>query len=106
LDRAGDGEARRTHVVDQLVEPVEARLRRVARSVAADDAEQATELGERISPGGFDALQGLARPFGLRVEHVVRGRCLDDHDADVVREYVVELSRDPRLFLSGGPSRL
>src|SRR5262249_56798883 len=72
----------------------------------ADGAEEATEICERRGHDGLDVRQGLARTLRLRVEDVTRGGGLDDHDADVVGEDVVKLARDPRLFLSGGPSRL
>src|SRR5204862_367575 len=45
----------------------------------------------------------LARSFGIRVEHLLAGRRLHHHHADVVGDYVVQLARDPGAFLDDRP---
>jgi hypothetical protein len=77
-----DRDPARPHARRQLVEPLQGRARlRGAALPLAEEAEQAAELDERA----------LQHPHG--------GVGLDDHDADRVRDHVVDLARDPRPLL-------
>ena len=100
LDAELDGKARLAELPDEGRHVVEPRLgrQRLVR-VAAEHAEQAAHLGERAAPALLDRLQHLARR-GVRVaEHAPLGAGLQDDHRDVVRDHVVQLTRDPRPFL-------
>jgi hypothetical protein len=99
LDRHDHVESCLAHLAHERVEPVEPRLGREVRTVAAHVSEQLAELGQGAASGRLDAAESLARTVGPRLEDVVRGRRLHDHHAQVVRDDVVQLARDARLFL-------
>ena len=44
----------------------------------------------------------LDDPFGRAFRDLLAGACLDDHDAERVRDHVVQLARDPGAFLLDG----
>ena len=83
-----------------------AALLRWAVLLPAQHPEQAPHLGQRLAPGGGDGGQGLlgpARVGGQRVGGAVR---LHHHDADVVRDHVVEFPGDPGPLRDGRDPRL
>ena len=68
---------------------------RVRRRRAAQQAEHAAELGDRLLPGVLDGAQRLPRAVRIAVEQVLGGAGLDHHDADAVGDDVVQLAGDP-----------
>ena len=71
--------------------------------LGADHAEQPAQLGQRRAPGRGHRRQRFARARRVGVEHVLTGRGLHDHHADVVGDHVVQLARDPGAFLGHCP---
>ena len=74
------------------------------------------ELGDGLLTGVLDGAQRLARGLRVAVEQVLGGAGLDHHDADAVRDDVVQLAGDPgalrgdgvpdpRLLVLGQPAR-
>ena len=59
---------------------------------SAEHAEQATHLVERLVAGPFDGRTRHGRQRGRILEHAPAATCLEDHDADRVRDHVVELT--------------
>ena len=62
---------------------------------AAQDAEQAAQLTERLAPGVLDGGDRCARALGIGRDGALGGGGLDEHDRDVVGDDVVQLARDP-----------
>jgi hypothetical protein len=58
------------------------------------DAQQPAHVVDRLAPGGLDGGQRLAHLRLLALEHPRRALGLHDHDADVVRDDVVQLAGD------------
>jgi hypothetical protein len=90
----GTGVARR---VDQVVQPVEARLRRalgLARDVLAQHSEQAPGLGQRLAGRHRDRLEAAARVGGQLGRGEPCGLALDGDHRQVVGHDVVQLARD------------
>jgi hypothetical protein len=100
VDVDGDVEARRAHGRDQLVEPREPRLRlsRALRLARAHHPEQQPQLSERLAAGRLDRLERFALPGLLVAEAAADAARLQHHDADAVRDDVVQLARDPRAL--------
>ena len=70
--------------------------------VGAQHAEQMAHLGHRLSPGRADLGKGLPGLFRRGVEDVPAAVGLRDHDAEVVRDHVVQLPSDPGPLVRGG----
>jgi hypothetical protein len=67
-------------------------------------AEQVTQFGHRIPPGGLDGSQRRRGIVGIRDQHLAGGASLDHHQADAVADNVVQLPGDPGpLGLDSGP---
>ncbi len=108
-------------LVEQFAEFANARLRGAYLAgplfLPAQHPEHAPHLGERLAPGGRDGGQGLLGPAWVGGQRVRGAVGLHHHDADVVRDHVVQFpgdpgplgdGRDPRLgvplpFQPGGP---
>ena len=96
--RRSTGRPARAHLVDQRLDVGETRLghhRLLLAVIAAQDAEQPADLGERLAAGRLDRFERRPCGLGLAVEHPAPRRGLDDHDADAVGDDVVQLARDP-----------
>ena len=99
LDLERDVETGRADLVDQAVEACEPRLRLVA-----GDPRCTTPSTRRRSASAARAALSIARigcagERWIELEDVVCGSCLNDDDAQRVRDDVVQLSADARLFL-------
>jgi hypothetical protein len=68
--RHGDGQTGRAHLSEQILECVQARLRREVRldHLPAQHSEQPANLGHARPASRLDAGQGLRGPVGIRVE--------------------------------------
>ena len=88
-------------VVQQRVEPVDARLGREleAVAVATHRPEEAAHLGKRCAAGPLDAPEGIPVLLEHLRELVPDGADLEHHHAHGVSDDVVELPRDPRTLL-------
>ena len=97
--------ARRVRVtsVSGLPSPAAAQLG--LGHVAAQDAEQAARLGERLPAGLLDGRIGPVPAPGPR-EQQPGGACLDGHDGDAVGDDVVQLAGDARPLCGDGRQRL
>ena len=105
LDLERDRQAGRAHLLDEAVEPPEARLRLVARRPRAE--RRAPGAGRRAPPGRPSRSPGSAHaPARLDFEDVVGGGGLHDDHAERMRDDVVQLARDPRLLLGRGAPRV
>jgi len=65
----------------------------------AQHPQQTPQLGERLTAGRLDRVEGLAGLVGVQGQHPPAAPRLDHHHADPVRDDVVQLTRDPRAFL-------
>ena len=101
LDPQLDRHARLAHLLDEVAEVAQARLRRERELVvgAPQHPEQPAHLGHRGAAGGLDRREHLARLRPLVAERPALGARLHDHDREVVRDDVVQLARDPRALL-------
>ena len=61
----------------------------------AQHADEAAHLDERLAACRVDRGQRLARRGLLALEHALGRLRLHDHDAEAVRDDVVQLARDP-----------
>ena len=97
LDRELDGQADAAHLLDQRVELCKAGLRpeRGLAVGAAQQAEHAPKLAERLAPRARDRDEGLARTVGIVLEQRLARLGLHHHRADAVRHDVVQLARQP-----------
>jgi hypothetical protein len=59
-----------------------------------------------LPAGLLDRPKGIARLVGVAVEYLLRGTGLHDHDADAVRNDVVQLSGDAGALVRGRLARL
>ena len=75
-------------------------------SACAQHADQASHLGQGLGPGRLDRVEGLERRPGIRLHRLAGTARLQDHDADGVRDRVVELARDPRSLIGHRGVRL
>jgi hypothetical protein len=97
LDRKLDGQPSRAHVREERLELGEAGLGRELRLglSPAEDPEEAAHLGERLPPRLLDREERAhGAPGRLGEQQTGRAR-LHDHDADRVRDDVVQVARDP-----------
>ena len=101
LDGQLDRQAGSLHLIDKGAELTEAGLGRERQRLVAtsEHADQASHLVERLLARPFDDLERVTGVSRLGVEHVPAAARLDDHDADRVRDDVVELARNPRPLL-------
>src|SRR5437588_1521155 len=108
LDAELDGKPGLARARDELVDVVEARLRRERRRLLGppENADEAAHLRERLAPGLLHDEQGLALPLLLGKEEAPRSGGLHGHDADAVADHVVELARDPRALLGDRHARV
>ena len=95
-------------LLQQLAELADARQRDHAGTavIAAQHAEHAAHLGQRLPPGAGDVAQRLPGPFRRAVQGVGRPVGLHDHHADVVRDHVVQFAGDPGPLGRRGDLRL
>ena len=84
----------------------QAGLRAHALIVGAQHLEHAAHLGQGGSAGRFDRLQRPLRGRGILVDDSPGAGGLDDHDADVVGDHVVQLPGDAGSLLGHGLGRL
>src|SRR5262249_8513765 len=100
-----DLEAGRPHLLEQRLQPAEGWLRHECRLLAAR-TQDVTELRERSPGSAADAAHRALRVGWVGGEDLVRRSRLDDDHAQVVRDHVVHLARDPRLLLGRGAMRV
>ena len=97
-------------LVQQLAQLADARLRcppgAAALLLSAQHAEQPAHLGEGLAAGGGDGGQRLPGPVRVGAERIRGAVGLHHHDADVVRDHVVQLAGDPGPLGRGGDLRL
>ena len=72
----------------------------------AQDPEQAAHLRQGLTAGAADLGQGLARLRGCGIKSVGAPVGLRHHDAEVVRDHVVQLAGDTGALGRGGDLRL
>jgi hypothetical protein len=109
LDRQLDRQSGVANLLEQLGELLEPRLRRERRVrvlLGPDHPEQAAELAQRLAARRLDRRQRRPRPRRLRVKDVGARRRLNDHHAHVVRDHIVQLTRDPGLLARHRAARL
>ena len=101
LDQELDVELALPRLGDEVGELGEIRLRRqlVGLVRPAQEAEQPVQLDDGLAARGLDRAQDLLRLLGLAFHHAPGGACLDAHHADVMRDDVVQLARDPHALL-------
>ncbi len=94
-----DRQAGERDPVDERAEPAAAtaagpgrRPRR--RPGRGQHAEQVAQLGHRVAAGGLDGEERLLGLVDVGGEHLPRGAGLDDHQADVVADDVVQFAGD------------
>ena len=107
-DREGDVQPGRPHALDELRQAREPRRRRQSGRLAGrrlDDAEQSSQLGQRLAARRLDRAQRLARTLGMGREDVGARSRLQNHHAHVVGDHVVQLARDARPLLGDGHPR-
>ena len=99
-----DGKAGAPKGLQQRVEAAEAGLRSQLHVLGplAHGAEEAAHLAERVAAGLLDARERLPVPLQLGRQLVPHGPDLEHHDADGVRDDVVQLAGDPRALLRDG----
>ena len=104
LDAQLDWQASESRLLDQGLEVVEPRLGGEPEflTVAAEHAEQARHLGECLPPGLLDGADRLQGELGCLSQDFLGGARLDDHDADGVRDHVVQFACDPSPLLPRG----
>src|SRR5262249_25456575 len=95
------GEPGVAHLRDQAVEVLQARLGGACRSLlrAAQDADEAAHLGERLAAGLLDDEQRLALLLLVLLQQPPHCRRLDGHAAHAVTAAVVECRTDPGPLL-------
>src|SRR4051812_44628981 len=76
--------------------------RRLLRYVLAKRTEEHVELVDGAPARRLDRRQLLGRLLGLGRQDRPRSARLDPHEADVVRDDVVQLSRDPDPLVANG----
>ncbi|OUE31097.1 hypothetical protein BFL35_06680 [Clavibacter michiganensis] len=93
-----DGEARGAHLVDQVAQLLELRLRGVVLAVA-ELREEDAHVAERLPGGRGDGAERLVG--GVRIHHAgVAGAVgLRDDDGERVRDHVVHVARDAVALL-------
>jgi hypothetical protein len=91
-----DGQPARAHARHQRADPLQRGLRgqRQLLVAAAQDAEQAAQLAERLAAGVLDRGDGGAGALGVGRHGALGSRGLDEHHRDVVGDDVVQLARD------------
>ena len=101
LDRQIDRKPGRAHAGDQILDSAQARLRRQRGAVVvkSQHAEHPSHLLQRLAAGALDRAERLARGALAVAQHAPRPARLQQHDADRVRDDVVQLARDPRPLL-------
>ena len=89
---------------DEPLDVLEARLRCERRRLlgAAQDADEASHLGQRLASRLFDDHERLPLALLIRPEQAAHAGRLDGHDADAVADDVVQLARDPRALVGDG----
>src|SRR5262249_50909461 len=100
-----DVEAARPHLPEQRLQPADGRLRRECRLLAAR-TQDVTEVVARSPGSAADGAHRAPRVGWVGGEDLVRRGRLDDDHAQVVRDHVVHLARDPRLLLGRGATRV
>ena len=69
---------------------------------APEEPEQAVQLDDGLSAGGFDRAHGLGRPGWLALHYSPRPGGLDPDDADVVGHDIVKLAGDAHPLCEHG----
>ena len=108
LDPHLDRQARLAHLRHELLERRQARLRRERGLLVAlpQDAQQPSHLRQRLPPGLLDRQQRLPLPLLVGLEQPPNGTRLNRHDADRVRDHIVQLARDPAPLVVHRPLRV
>ena len=78
------------------------RAERWRGRVGAQHAEQVAHLGHRLPSGRADLGEGLPGLFRRGVEDVPAAVGLRHHDAEIVRDHVMQLPGDPGALVRGG----
>ena len=101
LDGQLDRQPRLAHLLDELGQRPEPRLRRERGDLVllAHDPDEPPHLRQRLAPRLLDGHQCLPLAFLLGLEQAPDRARLHGHDADRVREDVVELAGDPDPLL-------
>jgi len=97
-----DRDTSSSHLREEAVEIAQTRCGRQVgsvRRITTEDAEDAPQLLESRTTGQLHGCQCLSSFFGLHVENVSPDAGLDRNDAEAVRHYVVEFSRDLQPLL-------
>ena len=102
LDDQGHVRPRRPRILHHLVQPVDAG-RRGAGRLLAQQPQRAVHLAHRAAAEGRDGVRGLAH--ALVAGGRAQGLRLDDHQAHVVPDGVVQLPGDPQPLLRRRPLR-
>ena len=99
-----DGQPRRAHALHERPDPLQRGLRseRELLVAAPQDAEQPSQLAERLAAGLLDRGDGGAGALGVGRHGALGGRGLDEHDRDVVGDDIVQLARDPGALAQHG----
>ena len=102
LDRKLDRQAGRLDPAQQRVDVPQRRLwgERDVLVLAAQDAEQAADLGQRLAAAGLDREEGVGGAGGVALGQAACARRLHHHRAQRVRDDVVQLAGDPGPLLA------
>jgi hypothetical protein len=108
LDGQLDRKPGRGEACQQLVDASQARLwsKGQLRVVLTQHSEQAAHLGQRLLPGALNLIERPAGLNGAGGQFAPAAARLQHHDADGVRDDVMQLPRDSRALLRNGLARL
>ena len=93
------------HLLDERAELLEAGLRSERKPfiVISEHADEPTHLVERLLARRFDDAKRVLGVIWVGSKHASAASRLEDHDADRMRDHIVELPREPSaLFHDGG----
>jgi hypothetical protein len=94
-----------TDVLEQLGQPSQSWLRRVARLIGAEHLEETPHLTHRLARCAPHRTQVLTCSLWFALQEFLRGPGLDRDDRDTVGDDVGELSSDPRPLLADRRTR-
>jgi hypothetical protein len=102
VDAQHDGQAGAAHAGDEGVDARQARpCGAGARTfeVGIEQVEQAGEFRQRGPAGDLHGMDGLPAGWRIQGDDLFGGAGLEDHQADAVRDAVVQFARDAGAFL-------
>jgi hypothetical protein len=104
LDRARDGEAGATGLIEQRRQQAKAGLGRrvLAACRVAQEPEQPAQLVQCLAARLSDRGERARGRLGVARSEALAGAGLHDHDAHAVRDHVVQLARDAIAFGGDG----